>query len=285
MDEQIEFTIAKGASGIVMPPPRKPSRATSSPAGRHAVASSAQLAAEGQRLAAEPDPLTGLPLFAQISGLVRSLVAEADRRHRTFALVSFDLDGFRLLRETFGHARGDDIIKRAAHIVKTIACPDAVVSRHGTDGFIVALTGFASGADTAVCVQQILDAIAVPCFVGGETLRITASAGIAMYPRDGADLDTLSGKARGAARESKAKRPGELRFHSGNVTVIAKRRLRLEMDLRHAIENNELTLFFQPQYDVADGHACGVEALARWFRSDGTVVEPRTFIPSRRKPT
>lgn len=91
------------------------------------------------------------------------------------------------------------------------------------------------------------------------------------------------GRARAAARESKAKHPGALRFHSGNVTVLAKRRLLLETDLRRAIENNELTLFFQPQFDIADGHACGVEALARWFRSDGSVVEPRTFIPLAEK--
>jgi EAL domain-containing protein (putative c-di-GMP-specific phosphodiesterase class I) len=78
-------------------------------------------------------------------------------------------------------------------------------------------------------------------------------------------------------------RSGTLHSHSGNVTVLAKRRSRLAMDLRRAIENGELTLFFQPQFDVADGHACGVEALARWFRSDGNVVEPRNFIPLAEK--
>lgn len=283
MDEWVEFVLEKGASGIVMPPQRKQCRTVFKPAGRHSVTPSALSPVKAERPASKSDRLTGLPLFAQISGPVNSLVAEADRQHRTFALVSFDLDGFRLLRETFGQAKGDDILRRAAHIVKTVAGPDAVVSRHGTDGLIVALTEFASGADTAVCVQQILDAIAVPCLVGGETLRITASAGIAMYPGDGTDLDTLSAKARAAARESKAGRPGALRFHSGNVTVLAKRRLRLETDLRRAIENNELTLFFQPQFDVADGHACGVEALSRWFRSDGSVVEPRAFIPLAEK--
>jgi EAL domain-containing protein (putative c-di-GMP-specific phosphodiesterase class I) len=80
-----------------------------------------------------------------------------------------------------------------------------------------------------------------------------------------------------------SRRAGGLRSHSGNVTVLAKRKSRLEMDLRRAIENDELTLLFQPQFDVADGHACGVEALARWFRSDGNVVEPRIFIPLAEK--
>jgi EAL domain-containing protein (putative c-di-GMP-specific phosphodiesterase class I) len=78
-------------------------------------------------------------------------------------------------------------------------------------------------------------------------------------------------------------RAGALRSRSGNVTVLAKRRSRLEMDLCRAIESDELTLFFQPQFDVADGHACGVEALARWFRSDGNLVEPRIFIPLAEK--
>jgi EAL domain-containing protein (putative c-di-GMP-specific phosphodiesterase class I) len=79
------------------------------------------------------------------------------------------------------------------------------------------------------------------------------------------------------------RRAGALPPHSGNVTVLAKRRSRLEIDLRRAIENDELTLFFQPQFDVTDGHACGVEALTRWYRSDGNVVEPRIFIPLAEK--
>jgi EAL domain-containing protein (putative c-di-GMP-specific phosphodiesterase class I) len=86
-----------------------------------------------------------------------------------------------------------------------------------------------------------------------------------------------------AAVKPASRRAGALRLHSGNVTVLAKRKSRLEMELRRAIESDGLTLFFQPQFDVADGHACGVEALARWFRSDGNVVEPRIFIPLAEK--
>jgi diguanylate cyclase (GGDEF)-like protein len=228
-------------------------------------------------------PSTDLPQFDQESWLVRRLAAEAQRRHRTFAIVAFKLDGFNLLRESLGYEHGEEIIQRAAYAVKSIAGPEVVVSRHETDGFTVVLAGLADGADTAVCVQQILDAIAVPYSLAEQILRITATAGIAMFPRDGADSSTLCRNARGAMRESKAKGPGMLRFHSGNVTVLAKRRMRLETDLRHAIDNNELSLHFQPQFDVADGHACGVEALARWFRSDGNVVEPRIFIPLAEK--
>jgi diguanylate cyclase len=90
-------------------------------------------------------------------------------------------------------------------------------------------------------------------------------------------------KSAGSRPGAFAKGLGALRSHSGNFTVFAKRQSRLEMDLRRAIENDALTLFFQPQFDVTDGHACGVEALARWFRSDGKVVEPRIFVPLAEK--
>src|ERR1700734_4399286 len=95
-------------------------------------------------------------------------------------------------------------------------------------------------------------------------------------------VDFSSGKGTHPVAVPRA-RGGAARSHPGYVADLANRRSRLETDLRRAIENDELTLYFQPQFDVADGHACGVEALARWFRSDGNVVEPRTFIPLAEK--
>jgi diguanylate cyclase (GGDEF)-like protein len=228
---------------------------------------------------ADYDSLTGLPVLAQVTGFIAGLIAEVRRRHRTLALVAFDLDGFRLLRESHGTALADDIIKRVAAIMQSVTCPKSVIARHGTDGFIVALSGLAGAADTAVCVQQILDLIAVPQDLQGESLRITASAGIAVFPKDGDDLDTLRRSAHAALCESKMKCPGALRFHAGNAAVIAQRRIRLEMDLRRAIENDELTLYYQPQFEVSSGRASGVEVLARWFRSNGVAVEPGVFIP------
>ena len=225
------------------------------------------------------DSLTALPVLAQVAGYIGGLIAEVRGHHRALALVAFDLGGFRLLRESYGPALRDEIIKRAAAIMQSVACPKSVVARHGTDGFIVVLSGLAGAADTAVCVQQILDLITAPMELEGKSLQITASAGIAVFPKDGEDLDTLIRSAHEALRESKSKCPGALRFHSGNVAVIAKRRMRLEMDLRRALENDELTLYYQPQFEVLSGRASGVEVLARWFRSDGVAVEPCVFIP------
>jgi diguanylate cyclase (GGDEF)-like protein len=277
MDDRAEFLVEKRApvpgmlpglaadSGVFKSARRRVSRPT--------------VQAPSAQPPADHDSLTGLPVLAQVTGVIGGLIAEVRRRHRTLALVAFDLDGFRLLRESHGPAHADDTIKRAAAILQSVACPKSVIARHGTDGFIVALSGLGGTADTAACVQQILDLIAVPQDLQGENLQVTASAGIAMFPKDGDDLDTLSHSAHAALRESKLKSAGGLRFHTGNVAVMAKRRIRLEMDLRRAIESDELTLYYQPQFEVSSGRASGVEVLARWFRSDGRAIQPSVFIP------
>jgi diguanylate cyclase (GGDEF)-like protein len=230
-------------------------------------------------LLSDHHPLTGLPTLRQMTARLTCLIAEVRRTHRTFALVAINLDGFLLFRETYGHSLGDDMLKRAAAVVLGAPCPDVIVAHDGPDGFMVALIGLKNSAATVVCVQQILDAIAMPRNIGGETLRVYASAGIAVFPKDGEDTETLSRNAWGAMRESNDKWGGALRFHSENAAVIAKRRLRLEMDLRCAIDNKELTLYYQPQFEVSNGRASGVEALARWFRAGGVTVEPAVFIP------
>jgi diguanylate cyclase (GGDEF)-like protein len=228
---------------------------------------------------AECHPLTGLPTLSQGTEHLTRLIADVRRRHTTFALVAINLDGFRLFRDTYGDSLGDDMLKRAATIVQSAACPEVFIAHSGPDGFMLALIGHKSSVETAVCVQQILDAIAVPRNIGRETLRVTASAGIAVFPKDGEDTQALSRNAWRALRESKDKCGGALRFHSEIAAVIAKRRLRLEMDLRCAIDNQALTLYYQPQFEVANGHASGVEVLARWFRPGGVTVEPSVFIP------
>jgi diguanylate cyclase (GGDEF)-like protein len=228
---------------------------------------------------ADRDAWSGLHSPTHVAGVIGRQIANFDRRTKAVALVSFDLGGLPLLDEQYGRALEEEIMKAAAAIVASVAGPDAVIMRHGKDGFTVFVAGLSSAADIAGCVQQVLDAIAIPREAGGNITRIIASAGIAMCPKDGEDLDTLSRNARATMADAKAKCPGAMRFHSGSVAVIAQRRLRLENDLRHAIENNELTLYYQPQFEIPYGRACGVEVLARWFRADGVVVEPSVFIP------
>jgi diguanylate cyclase (GGDEF)-like protein len=225
------------------------------------------------------DALTGLPTLTSLAGMFRFLIRRARRSHHTLALISFNIDEFRSVCEAYGRQEGDKAISSIASIMRAEVDPNAIIVRAGTSKFIVVLSGLANATGAIKPVQRILDAIAQPRNVGGQDLRITASAGVATFPNDGGDYETLLRNSNAAMHESNSRCHGSLRFHSGNVALDAKRRLRLRMDLRHAIENRELTLHYQPQFEVNSGRACGVEVLARWFRVNGEAIEPRVFVP------
>src|ERR1700736_2980368 len=214
------------------------------------------------------DALTGLPTLTSLAGMFRCLIRRARRSHHALALISFNIDEFRSVCEAYGRREGDKVISSVASIVRAEVDPNGIVVRAGTSKFIVILTGFADATGAIKPVQRILDAIAQPRNVGGQELRVTASAGIATFPNDGDDYETLLRNSNAAMHESNSRCHGSQRFHSGNVALDAKRRLRLRMDLSHAIETRELTLHYQPQFEVNSGRACGVEVLARWFRAN-----------------
>jgi diguanylate cyclase (GGDEF)-like protein len=226
-----------------------------------------------------PDALTGLPTLTYLAGMFRRLIRRAQRSHHALTLVSFNIDEFRSVCEAYGREEGDKAIKSVASVLRAEVGPNVIIVRAGTSKFIVVLTGLTHATGATQLVQRILDAIARPRNVGGQDLRITASAGIAAFPNDGDDYETLLRNSNAAMHESNSQSQGSLRFHSGNVALHAKRRLRLRMDLSHAIESGELTLHYQPQFEVRSGRVCGVEALARWFRANGDTIEPSVFIP------
>jgi diguanylate cyclase (GGDEF)-like protein len=228
---------------------------------------------------ADHDALTGLPALASLAGMFRCLIRWARRSHHALALVSFNIDEFRSVCEAYGREEADKAISTVASIMRAEVDPSAIVMRAGTSKFIVVLTELTDATGAIEPVQRILDAIAQPRNVGGQDLRITASAGVAIFPNDGDDCETLLRNSMAAMHESNSRCHGRLRFHSGNAALDARRRLRLRMDLSRAIDNRELTLHYQPQFEVNSGRACGVEALARWFRVNGDAIEPRVFIP------
>jgi diguanylate cyclase (GGDEF)-like protein len=225
------------------------------------------------------DALTGLPNLAYLGGIFRSLMRRARRSHRAFALISLDLDEFRSVCEAYGSDEGDEAIKSVASILRAELDPQAIVVRAGGSKFIVVMPGLASATAAIGPVRQVLDALAKPRNVGGQDLRLTASAGMAIFPIDGCDYETLLRNSNAAMHESNSRGHGGLQCYSGNAALDAKRRLRLRMDLCRAVENRELTLHYQPQFEVHGGRVCGIEVLARWFRANGDVVEPRVFIP------
>jgi diguanylate cyclase (GGDEF)-like protein len=225
------------------------------------------------------DALSGLPGLDYLPGSLRCLITQARRSHQAVALIALNIDEYRPVCEAFGRTEGNRLIKRVASILRTAAGPEAIAVFAGGTSFVVALGGLASTVAASAPAQRILAAIAQPYDVAGQELQMMACAGISSFPNDGDDYETLLRNCTAAMHEAMAEGPGAIRTHSGNVALDAKRRLRLRADLSRAIANNGLALHYQPQFDLCDGRVSGVEALARWFPSNGRAIEPRVFIP------
>ena len=225
------------------------------------------------------DTVTGLPNLARVNALIDGSLQCARRKGQVVAVATVNLDAFRLLEEGLGRTLGDDVLRSVSDTVLTAAEDPRAVARIGADEFLVVLSGLSHSFDASAPVQRILDAIATPRSVGGQELRITASAGIAVYPDDGHDLETLLQKSCAAMHEIKSRSRGQLRFYSGDVTRQAQRRLHLETGLRKAIQDRELTVHYQPQFEIGGGRACGLEALVRWMPPGAEAIEPSIFVP------
>jgi len=225
------------------------------------------------------DTLTGLPNLSYMDDLVSLSIRRARRGRRVIALVVLNLDQFRLVDEGYGRAFGDAVLKSVTAALMGAVCERDAVARVGPDEFLVVLSELADPLHATERVRRLLDSIAALRGLAGRDLQITASAGIAMYPDDGGDFETLLRNASAAMHETKAGSHGGWKFHSGDVQLQAQRRLELETGLRNAIQHHELSLHYQPQFELHSGRACGVEALARWFRPDGETIAPALFIP------
>ena len=225
------------------------------------------------------DTVTGLPNLARIDEMFTHSIECARRYGQVVAVVTVNLDAFRLVEEGFGRTIGDEVLRSIGETVIASVKDPTAVARVGADEFLVILDNLGRPVEARAPTQKILDAIALPRNIGGQDLRITASAGIAIYPDDGSDSGSLLQKSSAATHEAKVTSRGQLQFYSGDVTRRTQRRLRLETSLRKAIQNHELDLHYQAQFEVRSGHACGVEALARWTPPGLEAIAPSIFIP------
>jgi diguanylate cyclase (GGDEF)-like protein len=251
------------------------------PAVRRAIADARQRQEFEARIEklAHYDSLTGLPNLAQVAERMNHVIMRAREAHRMAGLVILDLDRFRFVDESFGRHIADEALKGIGELLKMESRARDTVARIGPDEFLLVLSDLEDSKHAGALVQSLLASIAATRTLAGRELRLSASAGIALYPNDGADFETLLHKATEAMHEAKATSLGGMQFHSGEVVRLAQQRRRLETGLRNAIQHNELTLHFQPQFEIRTGRVCGVEALTRWFRADGEVISPSVFIP------
>ena len=225
------------------------------------------------------DPLTGLPNRSLFRELLVHTLQLAERDKSPFALLFIDLDNFKTINESLGHSLGDQLLIEAGKRLKELLPDIDAIARIGGDEFNIILNHSEGMPWIDLVAQRMIDALAKPFELDGHSVYIGASIGIALYPNDGDDAETLQSNADAALHQAKLHGRGILRFFSAEMTGRAKERLTLEADLRRAVERDELRLHYQPQVDLISGEIVGVEALVRWQHPLRGLIPPGDFIP------
>jgi len=225
------------------------------------------------------DNITGLPNKMLFLDRLNMALANARRSSVQLAVLVLDLDNFKNINDTLGHAFGDRILMKVAEKIRGLLREADTVARFGGDEFIILQPELKDIKDVIKVADRILEKFRNPWILEGREYFVTASIGIAVYPNDGQDENTLVRNADIAMYRAKetGKNNYELFMESMNRKIINK--LDLENDLRHAVEKEQFVLFYQPQIDIASGDIIGVEALIRWNREGVGLVPPLEFIP------
>jgi len=236
------------------------------------------------------DALTGLPNREQLRNRLNSTLASAKQHQRMLAVLYLDLDNFKRVNDTLGHAVGDELLCLVATRLRAALRSDEAVddlptsrsshiARLGGDEFIVILPNIRSADDAAGVAARLIAELQEPMRLAMHTLVVTPSVGVAMFPTDGVEADTLLRNADLAMYFAKRKGPGMFAFFDASMNDAALHRFTLEAKLRGALERGEFTLHYQPQFDVRTGGVSGMEALLRWTNEELGVVPPAEFIP------
>lgn len=224
------------------------------------------------------DSLTQLPNRRLMQDRLIQALALAKRHRRHLALLFIDIDGFKMVNDTYGHAAGDKVLLELAHRFKSLVREGDTVCRQGGDEFVVVLAEIAGEQDAAEVAQRFLDMANRPIRDGSRVYQVGASIGIATYPAAGEDAETLMRHADMAMYHIKDTGKGAALSFSSAMSEEATRRIQMENQLHDALRNNEFELFYQPQIDFQTGALEGVEALIRW-RRNGKMIFPDQFIP------
>ncbi|HTJ96166.1 MAG TPA: EAL domain-containing protein [Rhodocyclaceae bacterium] len=242
-------------------------------------ARTAHRTAEGElAFLAHHDPLTKLPNRLLLRDRFEQAIAHAQRDYTRVAVLFLDLDNFKEINDSLGHAIGDDLLISVVQRLQNTLRQADTISREGGDEFVVLLTGVNSTNDISRVAQTILDAMVIPFEIEGHTLHTSFSIGISIYPNDGSDFDTVRKNADTALYRAKDSGRRNYRFFAGQMNIDAQMRMQMQIDLRKALQNKEFCLHYQPQIHLASGRIVGSEALIRWQRN-GALVSPMEFIP------
>jgi diguanylate cyclase (GGDEF)-like protein/PAS domain S-box-containing protein len=243
------------------------------------------------RYLAYHDGLTGLGNRKLFGELVELASARAGRRRRRTGVLLLDLDDFKRINDTLGYAAGDALLREVAdRLVRGAREAEPVrreldqgfepaVARLGADEFAVLVGEVEDASDLVDMAEHLLHALQQPWRLDGHDFVIHASVGVAIWPTDGEDIETLLSNADAAMHHAKANHRGGLQFYDASMNEVAQRRLAVELRLRQALERGDLALHLQPKLEIASGRIVGFEALARWNDPELGVVSPADFVP------
>lgn len=227
------------------------------------------------------DPLTNLPNRSQFHNRLAHALEMAKRNNQQVAVLYLDLDRFKVINDTYGHEKGDQLLKLVSERLVSISRKNDTIARMGGDEFTVLLEG--SSVDSIIgastFAQKILSLFTYPFRIDDHEFYITSSIGISLYPNDGDDVTTLMKNSDMAMYQAKELGKNNFQFFSPELNERAHKQLDMEAFLRHVVERNELTMDYQPIVNANSGEICSIEALLRWDNPDLGRVFPDVFIP------
>jgi diguanylate cyclase (GGDEF)-like protein len=239
-----------------------------------------QLTEKRIRYMGDHDALTGLPNRTLLEDRLKQAILYAQRYNRLVTVVFLDLDKFKLVNDSLGHSAGDELLKTVAQrMLQCVRRTDTVV-RLGGDEFVIILFDQPSDLDGVTpALHKIQEAILRPIQLSGHTLHVTCSMGLATYPADGSDTDTLLSNADAAMYRAKELGRNSYQFYTSEMNNKVQGKLAMQDGLRNALNHDEFLLLYQPQVDLQSGQIIGVEALIRWQHPELGMVSPIKFIP------
>jgi diguanylate cyclase (GGDEF)-like protein/PAS domain S-box-containing protein len=228
------------------------------------------------------DELTGMPNRTLFARLVDQALMVAQRNESTGCVLFIDLNRFKLINDTLGRRVGDELLRQVAMRFRAALRDEDLVARLSGDEFAVGLFDIRQHFEATTVAQKLQAALSAPFQVDGHDLRVGASVGISVYPADGEDAETLMRHADIASERAKqdhANPDDSVAFYALDMNQGMQERMRIESGLRHALGHGELTLYYQPKFDIQTGGIVGAEALVRWIHPVRGLIPPIEFIP------
>ncbi len=225
------------------------------------------------------DQLTGLPNLALVKDRLDQAIISARYGQRTLGLVYLDLDNFKKVNNSFGHAIGDEVLRLAGERLRQVVFSTDTVGRMGGDVFLLLLRDLRTEEDITLILRKLRQSLEQPFLVAGHEVFVSASMGIALYPHDGEDAASLLKNANTALHKAKETGRNGYQLYSPAMNASALMRLSMESQLRKALDLQQFEVFYQPQVEARSGRLVGAEALVRWRHPELGLVAPGDFIP------